>query len=565
MLMSKLLGERYKEKPVNANLISHIYLLRGGYIRPVSNGIYSILTPAKRVLMKIEEIVRKEMDGLEGQEVLFPVVIPASLWEETGRYETVGEELIRFTDRHDTKMVLGMTHEELAVHLGRTEAKSYTKYPFMIYQLQTKFRDEPRARGGLIRIREFLMKDAYSFHLNEADLKEYYNKVHEAYVRIYSKLGLKNVISVGSDTGMMGGSVAHEFMYLSDNGEDSLIICDSCGYKSNMEVAESNINFVSQKTEFKYIPTPNIRDIENLSEFLNLDKSKLVKAVIFSIEDSQDTLVVFIRGDFEVNEAKLKRVINKNITTFVNYKNVDLCYGYIGPYNLNVENLKVVYDKSLEGTVLTGGANKQDFHIEGLDMDAISNKEYVDVRKVCEQEQCIICKGKLKIKRGIEVGNIFQLGKKYTKTMKMDYIDKNGLKQIPTMGCYGLGISRVLACLVEENHDDKGIVWPISVSPWEVHICILNNKNNNIIEIGTQIYDKLKEKYEVICDDRNLAPGVQFAEADLLGVPIRIIVSARNIENDQVEISTRDKSINIKVNINDIEKEIEKIYTALKI
>src|SRR5690554_5330369 len=350
MLLSKLLGERFKEKPADAFMVSHIFMLRGGYIKQVSNGIFSLLPPAAKAARKIEQIIREEMDAIDGQEVLFPVVLPAELWEESGRYESVGSELLRFKDRTGRSMVLGMTHEEAAVHLARNVANTYHKYPFMIYQIQTKFRDEPRARGGLIRVREFTMKDAYSFHTSQEDLEEYYQKCYDAYFHIYRRVGLKNVIAIQSDTGMMGGRVAHEFMYLSDGGEDSLVYCEECDYKSNMEVAVSKIKKEeAQEQEIKEVHTPDIKDIERLAEFLNVDESQTMKATVFFRQDNEMPVVVFIRGDLEVNEVKLKNYLGTEVFPLNEYEDVDLCFGFIGAYNLNAKNVQVVYDKSLAG------------------------------------------------------------------------------------------------------------------------------------------------------------------------------------------------------------------------
>jgi prolyl-tRNA synthetase len=566
MLISKLLGERHKEKPADTTLTSHILLIRGGYVRQVSNGIFSMLTPAKRVAMKIEKIIREEMDNIEGQEVLLPLVLPAKLWEETGRYAAVGQELLRVTDRNEQKMVLGMTHEEAAVHLARTEAKTYSKYPFMIYQIQTKFRDEPRSRGGLIRVREFTMKDAYSFHTSEDDLSVYYDKVHEAYETIYKRIGLKNVISVGSDTGMMGGSMAHEFMFLSGAGEDSLVLCANCGYKSNMEVAVSKIkeNEVQKNSlkEVEEVNTPMTKDIKSLSVLMEAEINNFSKTVIYAVEDSVHPLIIFIRGDLEVNESKVKNLIGKNIVPFTDYASSSLAFGYIGPYNLNEPDATILYDVSLKGGVFIGGANKKDYHFKGIDISKITDT-FVDVSKVNSCDSCINCNAPLEVVRGIEVGNIFKLGTKYTSDMNMTYTDASGDKKTPTMGCYGIGIGRTLACLIEENHDDRGPIWPISVAPWSIQICMINTKIEEVLEVGTKVYNTLKTKYEVIMDDRNLSAGVQFAEADLLGVPIRLIISKKNLENNEIEVVTRDKTINSKVLVNDIENYIKELICKI--
>ncbi|MDF2989267.1 MAG: proline--tRNA ligase, partial [Eubacterium sp.] len=370
MLLSRLLGERLKEKPGEASIISHIYLLRGGYVRQVANGIYSMLLPAKRIAMKIENIIREEMNRIDGQEVLLPVVLPAELWQESGRFESVGSELMRLRDRSGRDMLLGMTHEEAAVHLARSEAMSYAKYPFMIYQIQTKFRDEPRSRGGLIRVREFTMKDAYSFHTSQEDLEQYYGQVYDSYYRIFERAGLPQVVSVASDTGMMGGRMAHEYMLLADSGEDSVIVCSSCDYRANMEVAasviphayEQNDQNTGESQQIEEIYTPDLQSIDDLSDFLKVAPSNLIKAAVFAVENSKKPLVVFIRGDLQVNEAKLKRILKANVFPYDERveDNSGICFGFIGTQGLDDENIDILFDESLRGSYnMVTGANKR--------------------------------------------------------------------------------------------------------------------------------------------------------------------------------------------------------------
>lgn len=547
MLMSQLLGERFKEKPNEATSISHIFLLRGGYIRQVTNGIYSLLPPAKRIVSKIENIIREEMDKIDGQEVLFPVALPGDLWKESGRFEAVGSELVRFKDRTNKDMVLGMTHEEAAVHLARSEAKSYASYPFMIYQIQTKFRDEPRARGGLIRVREFTMKDAYSFHTSQEDLEAYYDKCYEAYHKIYDRVGIPEVISVQSDTGMMGGKVAHEFMLLTDIGEDTLVICDSCDYRSNMEVATGKLTQqTKEEAEIQEVHTPSLKTIEEVAGFLNVPITHTLKACVFAAEGQEHPVIVFIRGDLQVNLSKLEKIIKAELTPFEDYeKTPHLCFGFMGPYGLDAQGATVLYDVSLKGERnLVAGGNKVDYHLTGVSMPReFPDIEYVDVAEVYEGQECPKCHGHLQFKRGVEVGNIFQLGTRYTESMKMTYIDKDGKAKTPIMGCYGIGVGRLLACIIEARHDDYGPIWPLAVAPWQVHICVLKSKKQDMNKIGLELYNALSESFEVIMDDRDVAAGIQFADADLLGVPIRIIVGEKNLKNGQVELVTRDKSV----------------------
>lgn len=567
MLMSKLLGERFKEKPADANMISHIFLLRGAYIRQVSNGVYSLLPPAKRVAKKIEQIIRQEMDRIDGQEVLMPVVLPAELWKQSGRWESVGSELVRIKDRAGQDMLLGMTHEEAVVHLARSEALSYTKYPFMLYQIQTKFRDEPRSRGGLIRVREFTMKDAYSFHTSQQDLEAYYKRCYDAYVRIYARAGLRDVIAVSSDSGMMGGETAHEFMFLNDDGEDSLVLCEHCGYSANMEIAACVTQSRNRaEAPIEKVHTPDMKDIDSIASRFETGPENTIKAIVFATDKSDKPLVVFIRGDLEVNEAKLKKVICANVYPFTDYESCPLTFGFIGPYQLPA-GCDVIYDASLKDeNDLIGGANEIDYHYSGICMSRDVNPEvYHDVAKVTEHGTCPQCGKPVTLKRGIEVGNIFQLGTKYTKSMGMEYIDADGKRQTPIMGCYGIGVGRLLACIIEDHHDDFGPIWPISVAPWQIHICALNSQNEQVRTAAQELYQTLSKQYEVVLDDRKVTAGNQFADADLLGIPVRIVVSQRGLANNQFELSTRDKSVKTTVDTKEIYGEVDRLIAQLSL
>lgn len=568
MRLSQLLGERFREMPADATIASHAFSLKGGYIRPVANGIFTLLPPAKRIVKKIEEIIREEMDRIDGQEVLFPVVLPRELWEESGRYTSVGKELLRFSDRSNTDLVLAMTHEEAAVQLARSEAKSYTKYPFMIYQIQTKFRDEPRARGGLIRVREFTMKDGYSFHTTQEDLEEYYQRCHQAYERIYARCGVPEVVSVGSDSGMMGGSLAHEFMLLCDAGEDTIVTCSSCDYRANMEVATGKRPLISRKeAPLSKVETPNTTTIEDLSDFLQKPASQMIKATVFATEDGKETILVFLRADLEVNEAKLRKIVGQNILPFsAAEQDTPLVLGFIGPYNLKTfDGLRIFYDASLkDGQDMVAGANEIDCHYTGVSVGRdFTPDEYLDIAKVQEGDQCPVCGASLQLHRGIEVGNIFQLGTKYTKSMNMTYIDQDGKAKYPIMGCYGIGVGRLLACIAEAHHDEHGPIWPYSVAPWQIHICALSNKKRDVSPEANALYRELSKQYEVLLDDRGATAGVQFADADLLGVPIRIIVSVRSLETGEVELTTRDKSVQKKVPLDQVNEAVATLVEEL--
>ena len=554
MKLSKLVGDRFKERPADCQVDSHALMIRGGYMKNVANGIYSSYMPLKRITRKIEQIIREEMDAIDGQEVQFPVVMPASLWQESGRYDSIGKELLRFTDRNGAPMVLGMTHEEAAVQLVREYGQTYAKYPFMIYQFQTKFRDEARPRAGLIRVREFTMKDAYSFHTSQEDLERYYQICYDAYNRIFARAGIPEVVTVASDSGMMGGSLSHEYMLLTPIGEDSIAICSDCDYRANMEAAESVIENAKDAADepLTKVHTPNIHTIEEICDFLHSPLEKSCKAVVYQKNMTDDFVVIFIRGDLDVNETKLTNYLGEEVHPAVITSDCGLNAGYIGPVNLTVNgNYTVLYDKSLQGTNnLSCGANEEEYHYTGLCMERdVVDAEYVDLAKIVDGGICPHCgKKTIHISRGIEVGNIFQLGTKYTKSMNMQYLDADGESHYPIMGCYGIGVGRLAASVCEAHHDDYGPVWPITIAPWQVHLCCLRADDAEAKAFADELYASLqKEHIEVIYDDRNVRPGVMFSDADLLGVPIRLVVSPRNMKDAVVELSSRDKSVQDKV------------------
>ncbi len=565
MLLSKLVGERTKTNPADATIPSHILLLRAGYIKLVSNGIWSLAMPAKRICRKIENIIRQEMDGIEGQEVSFPVVMPKELWMESGRYLSIGEEMVRFKDRNNRDMLLGMTHEEAAVHFARDAVNSYQQLPFMIYQFQTKFRDEARSRGGLIRVREFIMKDAYSFHKDMADLENYYERVYDAYTRIFQRIGMKRVVAVKSDTGMMGGSVAHEYMLLSPVGEDSIVLCNKCGYKANMEVAVSvrdEQNSAVENKAAETVFTGEHTEIGSVAKFFNVTEDKLIKAVCYFEKGTEKIVLCFIRGDLEVNESKLKKIIGKEIVPASLTDTNMLVAGNIGLIGLNTENFTVVYDNSLKnGVGMVTGANKAEYHIVGVDVarDAKINN-FVDIAKVRAGERCPICGAELAIENGIEVGNIFQLGTKYTKAMGMTVLNSEGKAINPIMGCYGIGIGRALASVAEESNDEKGLIWPMSIAPWHVYLCGLRLDDPAVKEKAFAVYEELQSKgIEVLFDDRDVSAGVKFSDCDLMGIPIRVVISPRGLANGQAELQLRDKSLQENTDIDKLAGRIRNI------
>ena len=566
MKLDKLVGERFRERPSDCVVDSHALMIRGGYMKSVANGIFSSYMPLKRVTRKIEQIIREEMDAIDGQEVMFPVVMPASLWQESGRYDSIGKELARFPDRSGSPLVLGMTHEEAAVQLVRDFAKSYNKYPFMIYQIQTKFRDEARPRAGLIRVREFTMKDAYSFHTSQEDLEQYYDRCLEAYNRIYARAGLPEVVAVASDSGMMGGSISHEFMLLTPIGEDSIAICSDCGYRANMEAAE---NIVTNEpgdasAPMTLVHTPNVSTIEDLCAFLNRTPEQTCKAVVYQRNADDSYIVLFLRGDLEANETKLTNYLGCNIHPAVITDESGLCAGFIGPKDLG-KDITVLFDKSLEGTAdLACGGNQVDHHYTGLTISRdVENAQYHDFAKIKEGGICPCCgKKTITVSRGIEVGNIFQLGTKYTKSMNMTYLDQSGELQYPLMGCYGIGVGRLAAAVCEVHHDDYGPIWPMSIAPWQVHLCAMRVDNPEVRAYADKLYEELQTKgVEVIYDDRNVSAGVMFSDADLLGVPIRVIVSPRNLKQEVLEVTSRDKTLSEKISVEGAVEQIMKIVS----
>ena len=568
MKVKNLVGERFKERPSDCVVDSHALMVRGGYIKQVSNGIFSLFPPARRVTQKIEKIIREEMDRIDGQEVLFPVVLPGSLWMESGRYESVDNTLARFSDRNGTPMVLGMTHEEAAVQLVREYASTYSRYPFMIYQIQTKFRDEARPRAGLIRVREFTMKDAYSFHTSQEDLEAYYARCYRAYERIYARAGAPEVIAVKSDSGMMGGSVSHEYMLLTDIGEDSIVICPDCGYRANMEAADNIVAPVrAEDAPLQKVSTPGTKTIEAVVDYLKGDTLHSVKAVVYQTNAEDKFVVVFLRGDLEVNETKLTNLLGENIHPAVVEENSPVVAGFIGPVGID-PSVKVVFDSSLKGcNGLVCGANEEDFHYTGLDMERdVPGAVYQDVAKAFTGGICPVCgKPHLTISRGIEVGNIFQLGTKYSKSMGMTYTDADGNSQYPIMGCYGIGVGRLAASIAEASHDNYGPIWPISIAPWTVEVCCLRADDAQAKAIADEMYEELENAgIDTLYDDRDIRPGAMFSDADLLGAPIRVVVSPKNLANGEIEISTRNKQIQVKVPVAEAFDEVKNIIAKLQ-
>lgn len=560
MRLSKLVGERIKEVPSGATMKSHILLLRAGYIKQVATGIFSLLPPAQKVSQKIQNIIREEMNALGGQEVLFPVVMPRELWELSGRYGSIKDEMVRFKDRTNHDMVLGMTHEEAAVHMAQNTVKSHEQLPFMIYQIQTKFRDEARPRGGLVRVREFTMKDAYSFHNTQEDLEVFYKKAYNSYMRIFTKIGFEKFIAVKSDTGMMGGKVADEFMAVTDAGEDRLVICDSCGYSSNMEVAtsikeENDHTVLGEKEE---VFTGNAHTIEEVCAFLETDARHTAKAVVLKTDENRP-VVVFLRGDCEVNEIKLQKLVKSELYP-ADAEEFGLQAGNIGCIDFHLENGFVFFDKTLAGLEnFVTGANKKDFHIKNVSASRdLSGVEFVDVSLVSSGDRCAICGQPLRLTRGIEIGNIFQLGTKYTSTMGMKVSMPDGSTKEPIMGCYGIGVGRSLQSIIEEKGDDKGLVWPMTIAPWQVHFCPLRLDDENVSAVADEIYKNLCDAgIEVLFDDRNLSAGIKLTDSELMGMPIRVVISPKTMANGEAEVTMRESGEKIFIKLAELTSELK--------
>ena len=553
MLLSQLIGQRLKEAPRDAQTASHIFLIRGGYARPVSAGLYSILPLGQRIISKIEAIVREEMNAIDGQEIKMPVVLPADLWIESGRFQTVGAELLRFKDRNNKDMLLGMTHEEAVVQIARTELVSYKQLPCMMYQIQTKYRDEARPRAGLIRVREFTMKDAYSFHTSQESLEEYYQRCYVAYENIFRRIGLKQCMAILSDSGMIGGKVSHEFMAIADCGEDTIFCSEDGTYKANREIACSKLEYLKEEPKpLEKVYTPNCKSIDDLAKFLGIPASKTCKAVFY--KDMEGKLVfVCIRGDLEVNEAKLRKALQCPELAFADdalISSIGAVPGFASLYSIDTKlvpsKMRIVVDPSaVESSNLVVGANEFNYHYLNFnyqrDLASTEGIQVTDIATVREGDPSPTDGTPLKMLKGIEVGNIFQLGTKYSEPMGCTYLDQDGKSHPMIMGCYGIGIGRAMAAVIEQCHDDYGPVWPISIAPFQVEIIGLNHNKPEVAECCRALYESLCAKgIEVLYDDRGEKAGFAFADADLIGVPLRVVISPKTIEQGKVEYKHRD-------------------------
>ncbi len=544
-----MVGQRLKEAPRDAQTVSHIFLIRGGYCRPVSAGLYSMLPLGQRIISKIEKIVREEMDRIDGQEIKMPVVLPADLWIESGRFQSVGAELLRFKDRNGKDMLLGMTHEEAVVQIARTELVSYKQLPTMVYQIQTKYRDEARPRAGLIRVREFTMKDGYSFHTSQESLEEYYQRAYVAYERFFKRIGLKNCMAILSDSGMIGGKISHEFMAIADCGEDTIFCSEDGKYRANREIACSKLEYVKEEPKpLEKVHTPNCKSIEELAKFLGIQPSQTCKAVFYKDMDGK-LVFACIRGDLEVNEAKLKKAIQCPEIAFADdalIESVGAVPGFASLYSIDPSKVRAVVDPSaVESSNLVVGANEKDYHLLNFNFERdVPVKDGIvvtDIATVREGDPSPTDGTPLKMLKGIEVGNIFQLGVKYSEPMGCNYLDQNGKTHPMIMGCYGIGIGRAMAAVIEQCHDDYGPIWPMTIAPFQVEIIGLNHGKEEVASACAKLYDELQSKgMEVLYDDRGEKAGFAFADADLIGVPLRVVISPKTLEQGVVEFKHRD-------------------------
>ncbi|MDF1579460.1 MAG: proline--tRNA ligase [Desulfuromonadales bacterium] len=545
MRYTEYLLNTLKETPADAEVISHQLMLRTGMIRKVAAGIYSYLPFGLRAVRKVEQIVREEMDRAGAIELLMPMVTPADLWSESGRWEQYGKELLRLKDRKDTEFCLGPTHEEVITDIVRREVKSYRQVPLNLYQIQTKFRDEIRPRFGLMRGREFIMKDAYSFDVDEAGADIAYDKMYQAYRRIFERCGLK-FRAVEADTGNIGGSASHEFMVLAESGEDAIVSCDSCEYAANVEKAE--ILFTAGATPLATHPltevsTPAQRSIADVASFLKIAQSQLVKTLIVKT-DSDETLAVLLRGDHELNEIKLCRVLGCNEVLMADDATVTQVtgapVGFAGPVGLK---LRVIADHAVSAMAdFVVGANAVDTHYTGVNNGRdFAVATFADLRQAEAGDRCPRCDGgTFESWRGIEVGHVFKLGHKYSRALNAVVLDADGKERTLFMGCYGIGIGRSVAAAIEQNHDENGIIWPLPIAPFQVMITMLNPKDDAVRQTSEQLYTDLRSAgIEVLLDDRDERPGSKFKDADLLGIPLRVTVGGRGIKEGALELQVR--------------------------
>ncbi|WP_456370189.1 proline--tRNA ligase [Thermodesulfatator atlanticus] len=544
MRLSRYFLPTLREDPKEAEVISHKLMLRAGMIRRVASGIYTFLPLGLRTLRKVEQIVREEMNRAGALEVLMPLVQPAELWQETGRWDKFGKELLRFKDRKDHDFCLGPTHEEVITDLVRGEIRSYRQLPLILYQIATKFRDEIRPRFGLMRGREFIMKDAYSFDADEKGLDKSYQLMYETYERIFTRCGLR-FKAVLADTGAIGGKESHEFMVLAETGEDTIASCPSCGYAANLEMAEAVRDFQYADEEEKpleKVSTPDVKRVEDVARFLGVSPAKLVKTLIYLIDGKP--YAILIRGDHELNEVKLKRALGAESIVMADAETVakltSAPVGFAGPIGLS--GLTIIADNAVKGLKnFVVGANESDAHYVNANYPRDFDIEaFYDLRNVTEGDLCPRCSSPLELTKGIEVGHVFKLGTTYSEAMGATFLDAEGKERPFVMGCYGIGVSRTMAAAIEQNHDENGIIWPMPLAPFHAILLTLSPKDTKLMEASENIYQALQEKQvEVLWDERDERPGVKFKDADLIGIPYKIVIGKKFQKEGKVELKSR--------------------------
>ncbi|WP_339249757.1 proline--tRNA ligase [Sporosarcina sp. FSL W8-0480] len=545
MKQSRTFIPTMREIPSDAEIVSHQLLLRAGFIRQHMSGVYSYLPLAKKVLGKIENIIREEMDAIEAVEVLLPTLQQADLWKETGRWQAYGLELFRLTDRHDREMALGPTHEEVITSLIRDDVQSYKKLPLTVYQIQTKFRDEKRPRFGLLRGREFIMKDAYSFHSSEESLEVKYNEMLEAYTRIFTRLGLE-FRTVLADGGSIGGNSTHEFMALSEIGEDTIAFSDTSPYAANIEIAEVNSNYTKSNEpmkELEKVETPAQKTIAEVATFLKVDPSKIIKTIIFHADE--ELCAVLARGDHEINEIKLRKALSVNELNLASdseiEKTLSCKVGSIGPVKLPLE-IKVYADNAVK-EIVNGicGANEDDYHLKNVNPERdFAVDKYLDLRFIKEGDLSPDGTGTIRFAKGIELGHTFKLGVSYSEAMKATYLGENGNTNHFVMGCYGIGVSRILAAIAEQYNDANGLKWPKKLAPYDIHLITINMNDEMQTKLSNELYHLLKTyRYDILHDDRDERAGVKFTDADLIGLPVRITIG-KMAKDGMVEVKFRE-------------------------
>ena len=548
MLATKLYAPTLREVPSDADVVSQQLMLRAGFMRKTANGLYSFLPLGWRSIKKIEAIVREEMDRASAQEIMMPILQPAEIWKESGRWNAYGAEMMRINDRHDNEFCLGPTHEEMITTLVKNEINSYRQLPVNLYQIQSKFRDERRPRYGLMRSREFIMKDAYSFDVDEAGLDESYKSMYDAYTRIFTRCGL-TFRPVEADSGAIGGSGTHEFMAIAEAGEADIVYCTKCDYAANIEIGKPGIMKQDEEVlhELSVVDTPNASSIEAVADMLNLPLHKTIKAVVFSIDGK--VVLAIVRGDHEVNEVAVQHAVlgavEPEMATPEELEKVGLTAGFISPIGLKqTEDFAIVVDESVMETYnVCGGANKKDAHYVNINPKRDFNVEDIivaPIRLITKDDVCPKCGGALEHAKGIEVGQVFKLGTKYSEALQATFLDQNGRPNPMIMGCYGIGVSRTLAAAIEQYHDENGIIWPRSIAPFEAVIVPINAKDEALMSTSQTIYTALQNAgVDVLLDDRKDRAGVKFKDADLIGYPLRITVSKNTLENNEVEIQIR--------------------------